>query len=372
MPVTVQEISRASGFSIGTCSRALTGRGSCLPSTRDKIKSIAKELGYVPNRHAEALRSQRSRIIGLMTPSIESQYYNEMIPEAVSYAHNLGYEVIIYDLVWFDEARQEKAVRECLRLRCDGVVFVVPTSIHSRSAFDLLIENGIPAVSCTEYDAESPGLSQIYVDTSRSAELAFEHLLELGHRDVMIMGFDPGSASGQEVAKCPHRAAGVQRVLRRCTDEVRLRSLPVQNDSLEAGSLAMRQWLDRGEDLPTAVLAVNDEVAAGGLFAMQSHGIRVPQDVSLVGCDNTKLSRHLCPPMTTIDHAALGLLRRAMERIHHFATEGFEPGSVPPPEAHQPELVVRASTAAPRTSAFALDSRRSVSGVTDSDAPGRN
>lgn len=306
MRVTIEDVAKAAGVSIATVSRALRGLPNVVPSTRERVLRVADQMNYAVDAHASRLASGKSMTVGLVVPLTGQWFYNKVATTIEAILMQEGYDVLRYTV---DSIEHESRVfnRLVSSRRVDGVVFIT-VAIDDRSlallkdarqpVVTIESETGLfPAVSCNNYEA---------------ARTVTQHLCNLGHRGI-------GLISGLRDDPMHFGPPGERR--RGYVDVLTEHGIPVRpelevpgNYSLAGGAEAMGRLLSI-KDPPTAVFAFSDEMATGALKTVEEIGLRVPDDVSVVGFDDHDFSEYL--HLTTVrqplesmgEYAAAMLLR---------------------------------------------------------------
>ncbi len=278
----IEDVARAAGVSTATVSRALRGLPNVHEATRERVREVASELGYVATPSAASLASGRTRAIGLISPMVRRWFFANVIEGAERTLRAHGFDVLLYT---FDAGRPgTRAARvdpEVLRRRVDGVLVVgLPLS---RDEVDALAALGQPLV-CIGWGGY--GQVTVRLDDRGTAMAATRHLLGLGHtRIAHITGAPDDIAPWSPPVE---RAAGWRAALA----EAGLAPDPGLeahgNFDVEGGRAATRDLLDRVPDV-TAVFAASDEMAMGAMLALRDAGRRVPEDVSVIGVDGHDL-----------------------------------------------------------------------------------
>jgi DNA-binding LacI/PurR family transcriptional regulator len=324
--ITAHDVARRAGVSQPTVSLVLSGnpRARVAEQTRERVFKAARELGYRPNLVARGLVSQRSFGLGVVVPNLDNPFFTEVVSGAERVAAASGYAVMLCD------TRQTSAARhiESLRARLiDGVIL----DPGGAAAVPPELLAGLNVVVVDATDGDLPGVSSDVIGTGR---LAAEHLLGLGHRRLGYIG----PATDSRVFRLRERgfvvalrAGGVS------IPSPWLRRVP---PTLAGGAAAMRELLSLA-DRPTAVFCGNDLAALGALKACHKAGVRVPDGISVVGCDDIEMARVVTPELTTVRVPARGLGARAARMLL-----GLIEGTPQRPGAPLPvELVVRGTTA---------------------------
>lgn len=330
---TMKDVARLAGVSIQTVSVVVNDKAVVSPETRERILAAIDELGYRPLAVGRSLRTGSTRTIGLMVADITNPFFARMADAVEDHAHRSGYNLILYNT--HSDAERERTYLQIAAERwVDGMLFVTTTdTLHGLGA---LRSAGIPVVAVDRVPRDYDG-PWVILDNRKSGTLVAEHLLGLGHRELA------------HVCGPLDLRLSVER-LESFESAVRERGLvPIPHAigdaswSCESGYLAMRSLLVDARR-PTAVFASNDRLAIGAMRAVVEAGLRVPDDVSIVGVDDIELAPYLTPPLTTVrqsltDVATLGT------KILLDLIRGVEPTETQ--VVFEPELVIRHSTAKP-------------------------
>lgn len=324
------DVAKAAGVSHQTVSRVLNGDSTVRPAVREKVDRAIAALDYRPSAAARALARRRTRTIGLVV--VGMPYFG---PASIANSFNAAARASGWDvaIAATDDGALEGDVRKAgealLAQDPRAVVVVAPGPAVGAALADLA--RRVPVVSTVDV---VPGATAVTVDDERGAALAVEHLAALGHRDVLHV------AGPEEWTEADQRIAG----WRAASERLGL-AVPdvIRGDWSSAGGYRIGREL-AAAGAPTAVFSANDQTALGLLAAFRDAGVRVPDDVSVVGFDDIPEAAFFSPPLTTLgqDFAALG--RGLMDRVDELiAGRETRPGA-----PLVPELIVRRSTAAPR------------------------
>ncbi|MEO3925439.1 LacI family DNA-binding transcriptional regulator [Micromonosporaceae bacterium B7E4] len=296
MPATIRDVARASGVHISTVSRTFSAPHLVNPETRNRVLACAEHLGYRPNRAARALITGRTHNIGLIIADIANPFFPPLIKAAESQARQRDYHIFIADTNE-DPAAEEDLVH-ALAKQVDGVLLCSPRMSNS------LIEQLSREVPLVVINRQVTGLPAVVMDVGQGARLAVEHLTGLGHRELALLGGPRGSWTNREIRRAATAAA-------RAADA----SLTVlgPNPPTEGGGIAMAEQVRRTG--ATAVLAYNDLMAIGLMEGLDSLGLRVPQDISVVGIDDIALSRLTRPKLTTVATPTAAAGRTAVDML---------------------------------------------------------
>jgi LacI family repressor for deo operon, udp, cdd, tsx, nupC, and nupG len=296
-------------------------------------------MGYAPNSIARNLRTRRSNKILVTVPDISNPFFSLIIQGIEGAAQRAGYTVLLGN-TQHDERHEERYARMLKRKEADGLIFLghrLPTA--AAELVDAMAPRCAPVVHGCEY-SPALGVASVHIDNATAAADAMEHLYQLGHRRIAVITgplISPLSRDRLQGATCRARA--------HCADEQMI--VRHGDFSLESGASIAECLLDHAER-PTAIFCFNDEMAIGVIAVAKRHGLRVPEDLSVVGFDDIRFACHIDPPLTTISQPMReigeGTVRLLLEIL---SGDEIKPVSVTLP--HQ--LTLRASTAPPAAGA---------------------
>ncbi len=327
--ITIVDVARAAGVSAQTVSRALNNKGEISVETRARVLEMVTRLGYRPNTLARGLVTHKTATLGLIVPDIANPFFSEVARGAEDAAREAGFSLLLCNTME-NPAREMEALRALEAQRVDGIVLC--SSRLSEEAFGGVLPR-LPAVVLVNSELPGSDLRSVRIDDEAGAQCAVQHLLRTGRRAIAFLAGPPASQSGRRRAQGYHRAlteAGLAVDL-----DLSLGCAP----HLEGGLNCALQILARRPEID-ALLCYNDLVAVGALQACAMLGRRVPDDVSVVGCDDILLAGLVTPPLTTLRSDKRGLGAEAVRLLlRHLdgCTEGCENIVL------LPELIVRAS-----------------------------
>ena len=334
MAVTLADIARELGVSKMTVSRAINNHPLINSKTRDRVLAVARRMNYQPNQHARALVTNRSYLIGVVVPDLMNLYFAEVARAIEWVTRPAGFQLLICSSN--EDPATELAEVEALLHRTDGLIISSVLSPSETKLYRRIIKEGarLVLVDRTMGSLACPAVS---TDNVKVGRLATQHLIDLGHKRIGHLRGDASSVSVE-------RFEGYKQALA----EARIRydeSLVRQCGFLESqGYETMRRWIREG-DLPDAVFVVNDPAAVGVIQALEEAGVRVGQDIAVVGAGNIHYADMLKVPLTTVSWAQSEMAQHAA----HLLIELIE-GKPQPPKAKQvifePELIVRSSCGA--------------------------
>jgi LacI family transcriptional regulator len=329
----IRHVAERAGVSVTTVSHALNGTRFVSEQARAKVQEASNALGYVPSEVARWLKHNTTRTLGMLVPNNSNPYFAEIIRGVERRCHAAGYSLLLCNSD-DDGERQADHLRVLAERRIDGLVLV-------GAGDDAQIAAGcaglrIPLV-LVDREIDSIAADLVEVDHAAGGDMATAHLLSLGHRRVACIGGPARLRPSQQ------REAGWRRALARAGIEPRAAELERGAFDAPGGAEAMTRLLNSRKP-PTAVFVCNDLMAIGALHAAHEAGVRVPEDLSVIGFDDIELAAYTRPPLTTIaqpkEAIGIGAAEMLLERLRAGRSE---PGRL----ILQPELRLRASCAAP-------------------------
>lgn len=328
--VTRKDVAEQAGVSVAVVSYVINdGPRPVSPHTRAKVERAIEELGYYPNELARSLRLQQSSTIGLVIPNLTNPVYAEIATSMEAMCTREGYLVLLGNS-GRDPVRENKLVRMLRAKQVDGVV-MIPTQ-DPKDVIALLNQARIPRV-VLEHDL--PDQHCIIVDDLAGGRLGTEHLLNLGHRRIALIRRTPSGATSSQ------RLLGYCQALETAGIEFDPKLVIECGPGQGEGYRAMQRLLELA-DLPTAVFTHNDVLAIGAMHAIRMGGLCIPEDMSVVGYDDTVTSAYLGPSLTTVKFPKEEMGDRAAHMILQLAQHKED---LPAQTLRLPvELVVRAST----------------------------
>lgn len=326
-------VAKAAKVSPSTVSRSYNHPELVNPATRRRIQRAVEKLGYIRNRAAQTIHGRRSGTIGLVVPTINHAIFAEVIQAFSDAIDQAGFTLLIASHSYNLE-REYDMIRKLLEHRVDGVALIGLE--HSQATFNLLEQQSIPALAIWNYAAAS-SMPCVGADNAQAGRLAARHLTQIGHRQIGLIF--PGT-EGNDRAR--DRRIGALEVLEAAKAELREAWNVTAPYSISQAKAAALTVLDLPER-PTALLCGNDVLAQGALYAAHACGLRVPEDVSIIGIGDFKGSADIEPGLTTVAIPATDIGTWAGERFAEYITsETREMFRVSCP----PQTVVRATTCA--------------------------
>ncbi len=325
--VTLEMVAREAGVSPSTVSRILNGTARVRDAKTVAVRAAISRLKFTPNPVARSLARGKSAEVGVVIQSIDSPFYGEALAAIEKALIRAGYSALFVSGHW-RESDERKSIEHLISRRVGGIILV--TSCLADEEL-LRLARTTPLV-LTGRRLAGPNLYAVDVDSTPGARLATDYLLDQGHRRIAFIG---GSRDHPDARQ---RLAGYRAALA-------ARRLPLQprlmtdGDYSEAGGFqAMTRLLEQGQKF-TAVFAANDQMAYGAMLALHRRGLKVPQDVSVVGFDDLPTSSYIVPPLTTV-HRSINELGDAAAEAMIDLIEQLPPVA----KVSAPTLAIRDST----------------------------
>jgi len=335
----IKDVAKRAGVSITTASRVLNNVDYPVAGdTRRRVESAARELRYSPSALARALVTRRSGIVGVLVGDMVDPYFAEIARGVEDAARRAGYLVVVCNTDR-EPATERRYVATLSDYRVDALIFVGGDVVSPgeqrklKQQLALATKRGTLAVACA---GEHAGLPAIDIDHHAAAREMTEYLLSLGHRRIGFVG------GPRDVSTAVQREAGFRAAM---TEAGVSPALVVHADFTYAGGLAAAKRL-LAESAPSAIFAANDQMALAGLNAVRGAGLRVPNNVTVVGFGDTGAAEHAAPTLTTVSMPRHALGEAAMKAL--LAARGEPRGRVEP-RLLTYTLVVRESSAPPPT-----------------------
>ncbi|WP_170351240.1 LacI family DNA-binding transcriptional regulator [Ruegeria atlantica] len=308
--VDIVAVAKAAKVSPSTVSRTFNHPDLVNPATRKKINRAVQRLGYIRNRAAQTMHGKRSGTIGLVVPTISHAIFAEVIQAFSDSIDKAGFSLLLASH-GYDLDREYAMVRKLLEHRVDGVALVGLE--HAEATARLIEQQKIPGLAIWNYSEDSD-LPCVGADNLLAGRLATEHLLALGHRDI---GLIFPKTNGNDRAQ--HRFTAVHDTLAErdiCLPDKRVSEAPYSVSQAKQAAISLLTEHPR----PTALLCGNDVIAQGALFAAQSLGLTVPEDLSIIGIGDFKGSSDVEPGLTTIRIPAETIGTLAGEKFTDYIT----------------------------------------------------
>lgn len=289
MTVTIYDVAREAGVSMATVSRVVNNNPNVKPQTRKKVFEAIERLGYRPNAVARGLASKKTTTVGVVIPDISNPMYSEVVRGVEDIANMYHYNMILCN----SDKKKEKEIRvinTLLEKQVDGLLFMggVITDEHIEA-----FRNSVPIVLCATTDEEK-SMPSVDIDHEAAAYDAVKVLIDAGHRNIGMI-----SGNLQDPSNGFARYQGYKRAIEEAGIELRESHVRIANYRYESGLETMEYFL-KLEDRPTAMFVATDEMAIGCIHAIQDAGLRVPEDISVISVDNSRISSMVRPQLSTV------------------------------------------------------------------------
>lgn len=325
------DIARLAGVDVSTVSRALADSSRVTDETKERIRKIVEENGYVVNHGARMLRNQMAGQVLILLPNIAATFFPEVILGIEETLQKDGISVIIGN-TQYDKAREDALARQLLNGAADGIILLtgrIPEVLRSYPGF----EKKVVAVSRAINEPEIP---YVNIDNMKAIETAVLHLVGLGYTNIAHLGGPKGSPTFLA------RITGYQLAMEKAGLSAHIRIEAGDRFNIDAGREAMENLMRVGQ-APAAVVCASDEMAMGAIRYARSQGLRVPQDIAFVGFDDIPFAAVYEPALTTIrtPRRKMGQLGAQM-LLKNLKTSTIKPKSV----TVEHELIIRESCGA--------------------------
>lgn len=337
--VRLKDIAIRAGVSVMTVSKVMRDAPDISAATKTRVRALAESMSYMPDSLAQGLRNRTTKLFGLVISAMTNPVFARVVMAVEEQAYQMGYDMIVAHSLNLPE-REDVIIRRLVSRRIDGL-FIVPVYRLERTApiYEELLRRGIATVLLGHRAPFCDKFISVETDDVGASYTATKHLLDLGHRRIAFFAGPPAAPSSQE------RFEGYKRALRETNIAVEDQLVFQAGATIEEGEKAALQLMNESPGA-TAIQAVNDLVAIGAAGILLGQGLKIPEELSIVGFGNILVSEHFRVPLTTIRQPKLRLGVAAMESMLKLLK-----GQRPESKRLSAELVIRRSTAAaPRRS----------------------
>ena len=332
---SIRDVARLAGVSLSTVSRVVRGSPLVNARTRARVEVAIAQVDYRPNLLAQGLRSRKGGVIGLVVPEIIDEVFSTFIHHVERCCVERGFDLIVGNTAGHPET-EGAFIEKLLRRQVDGIIF---SRFSDRSQVVSRIERRNVPVVVIDRAHDREDIPTVVLDNYRAGLLAAEHLIGLGHRRL-------GEVTGpRDITLARERHRGYAAAIRRHGLTLAPRHVLEGDFEFESGRAAAEALFRQGRPDVTAVWCQADPMAVGVWSVLLNKGLRVPQDVSVMGMDNNVISQMTVPPLTTVTQPFEEMCRRAVELVvaMHRGERVKQRWVV-----LQPGIIVRESTAPPK------------------------
>lgn len=329
---SMKDVARLSGVSVSTVSRVINNSLPVDEQTRRRVEAAIEKVNYTPNLLARGLRMRSGHLIGLVIPDLSNQTFSHLIDYGQEAAQQHGYDVIV-GITNNDAEAEERFIKGLLDRNVDGVIF---SRVSDRShVLRMMDRKGVPFV-VLDRSLQHEKVPTVVLDNERAGRMAAEHLLSLGHREIACI------TGPLDIAIVRDRFGSFREALVIGGGNLPENSVFQGDFSYQSGEQGVQKLLSTGSRF-SALWALNDYMAVGALNALRAEGLRVPEDVSVMGLDNVDCSWMSRPQLTTIEQPFRQMCEEAVRIL-----VALKAGEVPASQRVmvEPALVVRGTTTA--------------------------
>lgn len=309
-PATIREVAAKAGVSTATVSRSLRGGAGVEPSTRRKVEDAARALRYRPSGVARSLKLRATSTLGLIVTDIENPYFPQIVSAVEDAARERGYTVLLAD-GRRDPERELESLDILAEREVDGMI-IASTAVSQRHR-ERIQELHCPAVVVNS-ESRVPGVPAVMSDNVMGGRIAAEHVLDHGHRAIVFVGDDDDHGSAVQARIDGARAAVAERGPSGALHFRAVAAVGHAEGAVEGGIRVARELME-GSFSETAVLCRNDLTAIGVMRGLIDAGLRIPQDISVVGYDDIELAAYVDPALTTVRQSTEQMARLAVEDL---------------------------------------------------------
>lgn len=330
--ITINDIAIKLGITAATVSRALNDHPEISSATKKRVKAVAEQMDYMPNKVASSLRSGKTKLIGVLIPTAEHSFFGSVIHGISNMASKKGFDVLIYQSNETEEF-EKKGIETFINARVDGILASISKGTTDFSHFTYAREKNIP-IAFFDRINDDLGISSVSIDDYQGAYLATESLIKAGYKRIAHI-------TGPKAIKTfSDRIRGYKDALAHYHLDYEPELLHPGDISIEAGRAGTKHFLELASP-PDAIFAVEDFTALGVLKELKLRNIRVPEKFGVFGFCNDLFGEHITPSLSTVDQKTISMGEEAFKLIHELI-ENTESSSQK--RVLQPSLIIRESS----------------------------
>ncbi|SDC28158.1 transcriptional regulator, LacI family [Pelagirhabdus alkalitolerans] len=285
----IKDIAKLAGVSPATVSRVMNNKGYVKAEKRKAVERVIRDVNYQPNEIAKSLKNQKSKMIGVIVPKISTETASRVVDGITTVAKEHGYQLIIANTN-LDVEEEIRYLNFLSNKLVDGIIMMATeiTPIHE----EVMSQLTIPIVIVGQ---KLEGYTSVLHDDYRASKAMVNYLIDKGHTDIAFIGVDPKDEAVGVIRKKAYTDA-----LEEAGISVSNQQFAIGDFEIETAYKSMGELLTRSQ--PTAVFAVTDHLAIGAIHSISDHGLRIPDDISVVGIGDVKLAKYFSPPLTTVHY----------------------------------------------------------------------
>lgn len=340
--ITIYDIAREAGVSPATVSRVLTNNARVRADKQKAVQAVIAKYNFRPNALARSLSETRRKVIGIIMADVRNAYYAKLFVACEQAARAKGYSLLLENSLGQQSIEEQQLVL-MEEQRVDAIILVGGRADDLYSNEDFVekvnqVCNSIPVILTGKLDGTS--CHQVRIDAIKTMDLVMDHLISLGHRDIALVGGWDTVASSYEKRK------RYKQILAKYQIPCRPEYYETFGGYDYETGYSQTEKLLALDNIPTAIVGINDSAAVGAMNCIQEHGFRVPEDISVVGYDNTYICSMVTPKLTSIDYNYDDFAEKLIATVEGV----YDAASLPPLQLIEPSLIIRGSTGAAKKS----------------------
>lgn len=334
MSTTLKDVAEKLNISVSTVSRVVNNKSYVNPKTREKVLKALEELNYSPNQVARSLKNKSTNTVGIVIPDISEDFFSYVIKGIDHVLVENGYSIILCDT-------GEKAEREELYLnlliekQVDGLILATVSKNHT--LIQNIMNRGTPVIFIDNLPKLKSGYDSVIIDNAKASYMAVEHLIELGHRNIGIIAGKQDETTGYE------RLAGYKKALQENNFNIDENLIAIGDFKEKSGYDNMKMLLEKNSSM-SAVYVTSSKMTYGAIKAIKEKGLRIPEDIALIGFDVHDPSGLITPSITTILQPEENIGKSAAELILKKLKEKEQ--EYHQKIVHEPQILIRDSCGA--------------------------
>lgn len=340
--ITIYDIAREAGVSPATVSRVLTNNARVRADKQKAVQAVIAKYNFRPNALARSLSETRRKVIGIIMADVRNAYYAKLFVACEQAARAKGYSLLLENSLGQQSIEEQQLVL-MEEQRVDAIILVGGRADDLYSNEDFVekvnqVCNSIPVILTGKLDGTS--CHQVRIDAIKTMDLVMDHLISLGHRDIALVGGWDTVASSYEKRK------RYKQILAKYQIPCRPEYYETFGGYDYETGYSQTEKLLALDNIPTAIVGINDSAAVGAMNCIQEHSFRVPEDISVVGYDNTYICSMVTPKLTSIDYNYDDFAEKLIATVEGV----YDAASLPPLQLIEPSLIIRGSTGAAKES----------------------